>query len=50
MSPVFSGNFLIASIFQETPCQKFEVQSKEKGLHQNPVQVYDSGGVSLVWN
>ena len=42
MSPVFSGNFLIASFSQETPCQKFKAHiSKwdDKGLHH--IQVHD---------
>ena len=56
MSLVFSGNFLIASFSQETPCHKVEAHIgkwKEKGLHHNPykcVTKQRSKRVSLVWS
>ena len=44
MSPVFSGNFLIASFSQETLCQKVEahiVQVEGEETASKPVQVHD---------
>ena len=46
MSPVFRGNFLIASFPQETPCQKVDVevhivQVEGEGTASQPMQVHD---------
>ena len=57
MSSAFSGNFLIASFFQETPCQKsgsaHRASGRRKELHHNPCRCMTeqrSGRVSLVWS
>ena len=42
MNPVFSGNFLIASLSQETPCQKVEAHIVQvEGAVSQPMQVND---------
>ena len=44
MSLVFSGNFLIVSFSQETPCQNVEahiVEVEGEGTASQPMQVHD---------
>ena len=53
MSPVFSGNFLIASFSQETPCQKVEahIVRVEGGRDRDPMHMHradqNKGGALL---